>query len=256
MFSSHLVVKKALPNSISALQFAKRLGGAVGLNIERVAHTLDAQRLRALRSKNIDLVLDVGANTGQYGRALRANGYQGRIISYEPHRETFQELKDRTAKDHLWEVRNFALGNENRLQNLNVTESTVSSSLLTISAELEAEAPRTRIQSIDTVEVVRLDGQDLGRYKNAFVKIDTQGSELAVLQGGSSVISTFEFVETELSTTRLYTGQALHFEVIEMLHELGFCFSSYERGMVDAQSRVLQYDALFRRIDFETSRQA
>jgi hypothetical protein len=45
-----------------------------------------------LESRQINLVLDVGANSGQFGVALRAGGYCGSIISFEPATKPFEQL--------------------------------------------------------------------------------------------------------------------------------------------------------------------
>ena len=46
-----------------------------------------------LLSRNIDCIFDVGANSGQYGVFLRALGYKGHIISFEPIGSVFNMLK-------------------------------------------------------------------------------------------------------------------------------------------------------------------
>ena len=64
------------------------------------AGQLLGNHLRKLFSHlQINCVLDVGANQGQYGRFLRQTGYQGWIISFEPSPADFQVLAERSAAD-------------------------------------------------------------------------------------------------------------------------------------------------------------
>lgn len=74
-----------------------------GLHVQRYAQTLPAVRARVLSELSIDLVLDVGANRGQYASELRSMGYRGRIISFEPLPSAFAELSTTLASDPLWE---------------------------------------------------------------------------------------------------------------------------------------------------------
>jgi|GEM_PF-4301797 len=63
-----------------------------------------------LESRKIGVVLDVGANIGQFGRELRDQGYRGLIVSFEPVKSVFETLKNVADSDGAWEAHNFALG--------------------------------------------------------------------------------------------------------------------------------------------------
>jgi FkbM family methyltransferase len=52
----------------------------------------------------VDLVVDVGANIGQYGRLLRDWGYDGRILSFEPMRDEYAVLSRVADADGWWET--------------------------------------------------------------------------------------------------------------------------------------------------------
>src|SRR5437879_8728627 len=57
-----------------------------------------------LQHRGVRTVVDVGANEGQFGLWLRARGYAGRIISFEPTSVAFQMLRIRAARDANWQV--------------------------------------------------------------------------------------------------------------------------------------------------------
>src|SRR5881392_2722193 len=59
---------------------------------------------------NINVVIDVSANEGQFGSSLRRNGFTGRIISFEPVSHVFDGLMRTAVRDPNWQSYNYALG--------------------------------------------------------------------------------------------------------------------------------------------------
>lgn len=83
----------------------QRLRG-IGVDIQRlhVASDPGLQLVQAMRHFGIDLVLDVGANRGQFAQELRANGFREHIVSFEPLSAAHTELVAAAAKDPAWRV--------------------------------------------------------------------------------------------------------------------------------------------------------
>ena len=70
-----------------------------------------ATKLVELMSRrSVDLVLDVGANTGQFVRKLRRAGYDGEIFSFEPLSAAFATLQHECSIDDAWTCHNLAIG--------------------------------------------------------------------------------------------------------------------------------------------------
>src|SRR4051794_33214847 len=85
----------------SKVQHAARL---LGIHVERhpPRSGLFGHVLHVLRRYDIDHVIDIGANVGQFGSSLRAVGYKGSIYSFEPVPEACAELEKRASRDARW----------------------------------------------------------------------------------------------------------------------------------------------------------
>ncbi len=181
-----------------------------------VAHLINLHR--------VDLVLDVGANIGQYARRLRAGGYKGRILSFEPLVEAWAQAAAQAAKDPLWDIAPpMALAAETGTATLNVTRD---SSLASLQKPLEGSGPAgLAVERTETVECRTLDdaaADALAKAKRPFLKIDVQGFEKPVLAGATKTLAACVGVQIELSLDPLYEGEPGYLEMLNLLEAQGF----------------------------------
>ena len=194
----------------------KRWLRRAGWDLHRYVPTAspDAQLARVLSAFGIDLVLDVGANTGQYGALLRELGYRGRIMSFEPLGAAHDALSARAAPDPLWNVApRGAVGDRDGEIVINVAGNSASSSVLPMLAAHSDAAPHSQYVGTEPVALRRLDGlvgDVLPQARSSLLKIDTQGFEAAVLAGAPQTLAAASAVQLELSLVPLYEGQALY----------------------------------------------
>jgi FkbM family methyltransferase len=146
-----------------------------------------AHSLRVLSTHNVNLVFDVGANIGQFGRSLREAGYRGRIVSFEPLSAAWEQLAATSRKDSLWEVApRTAIGSEDGEIDLHIAGNSVSSSALEMLSMHENIAPESRYVGSEKAPLRRLDSvgfEYLRPDSVPILKIDTQGYEDRVYMG-------------------------------------------------------------------------
>src|SRR6185436_10798665 len=175
--------------------------------------------LRDILTKlQINCVIDVGANVGQYGLMLRRIGYQGRIVSIEPTRESFETLSETAEDDPDWMTLNTACGNQDGTMSINIFAESHINSLLHPSPNIAALASRP-IQRTDTVTVKRLEsimGDALIGIDepHVFLKTDTQGFDLDVLRGVGELINQVKGLQSEISVIPLYVGAPDYLEFL------------------------------------------
>ena len=109
-------------------------------------HGFDVVRYRLnklLDHYQVDVILDVGANAGQFAKELRATGYVGRIVSFEPLSSAYAMLKTAADADQNWLAVNIGIGSEDTEAEINISGNSYSSSFLEMLPSHEASAPES-----------------------------------------------------------------------------------------------------------------
>lgn len=167
---------------------------------------------RLLDRLEVDCVIDVGANRGQYHDQLRdAVGYRGRIVSVEPMSALATGLETRANReDPLWEIHACALGATPGSARLNVMATDVFSSFLQPAAGNTFAAANSVVREeeveVRTLSSLVADLRARHDIRRPFLKLDTQGFDLEVLRGGEDVLPSIPGLQTEVAIQPLYAG--------------------------------------------------
>lgn len=206
-----------------------------------------------IENRRINLVLDVGANTGQFGQALRDRGYAGRIISFEPVKEAFSELESRARGDHLWTTANLALGASSGVMAINVSKDSQFSSFNDLTETARSFDTNAEVKASESVVVKTLDEAAPPRDPNSniLLKIDTQGYERPVLEGAKETLKRVSGVLLELPIINIYKDNWLFHEAVAYMNDLGFVPAQVHPVNIHGRARdsATEFDCLFRPID-------
>lgn len=228
----------------------RKLIQKTGFDFKRIPIDPNERRhIDLLRKYGIDVVFDIGANAGQYGRHLRAIGYKGKIVSFEPQPDAFLKLEERAATDPNWTVVKTAVGDEAREIELNVANNSYSSSVLDMLPLHLESAPQSAyinkiIVPLTTVDTI------IDQYKSTaselFIKIDTQGFEEKVFRGCLGSLDKIRGFQMELSMVPLYKGELLMPDMVTLLDGYGYKLMLMENGLRQPQtSELLQVEGYF-----------
>lgn len=231
----------------------QRLGFDIVRHPPHPMHDASARLVALLKFHNVNRVIDVGANSGQFGSSIRQLGYTGKIVSFEPLSQPFELLNRRSSADHDWDVYNLAIGDVDGSITINVAGNAgLSSSALPMLQTHQAAAPDSQYVGKETVAQSRLDKHSATKVSSnaerTFLKIDVQGYEHRVLDGASGLLSSASVIgmQLELSLIPLYEGGMTFEEGLKRADGLTMSLVGLDPGFTDpATGRLLQVDGVF-----------
>jgi FkbM family methyltransferase len=199
-------------------------------------------------SRKIDVILDVGANAGQFGQKLRGLGYRGTIVSYEPVSSAFKHLEEIAKLDGKWTVHNFAIGAESGELEINIAANSKFTSALSLRDNAQNFHDGIVSDRVERVPVWTLDHVTQECGGNVLIKIDTQGFERQVIEGGRKAVARSKGVLMELPIIALYDNSWRLSEAIEYMDSIGFVPTQIDPVNYHPMDRqaLVEIDCLFR----------
>ncbi len=224
----------------------------IGYKVDKYkpSNSFDLFLKRIITDKSINVVIDVGANIGQYAEIIFDLGFKGEIYSIEPLHEPYSILIKKSKKFDNWTILpRMAVGNYDGEIEINVSKNSFSSSVLDIREEHVKAAPESMFISQEKVVIKKLDSiftKNMINDSSILLKIDVQGYEENVLYGAEFVINFIKIIQIELSLVPLYENQKLFKEMINLIESKGFRLYNIIPGFSDENTgEMLQFDGIF-----------
>ena len=169
------------------------------------------------------VVVDVGARWGA-GSRWRPFGSRVQVIGFDPDEEECTRL---AAEEPDVIYVPLALGSRSENATLYRTVEPACSSLYPPIDDLADERPALKVIRPDGEEMVTLTTLDEWLASSSFdqvhvLKLDTQGSELGVLEGAERELANVRVLEIEVELNPIYEGQPLFGDVDRFLRDRGF----------------------------------
>ncbi|GMG83253.1 FkbM family methyltransferase [Paralimibaculum aggregatum] len=172
-----------------------------------------------------DLLVDAGANEGQFARRMRAAGLGLPILSVEPLAGPHGVLSAHAARDPAWQVApRLALGGSAGRAVLHRYADHTLSSVLAPHPRA-AGSPALGIEGTEEVERITLDAllaAHAPAARRPFLKLDVQGAELDILAGAPAALSAAPGLLVELPLMPSYAGEPGYLEILGALDSAGF----------------------------------
>lgn len=173
--------------------------------------------LRQIRSRvpdqRFEMIFDVGANRGQSCLHYAVAFPEARIHAFEPAPAAFAELTRASAAHGGISCHNLALSQSEGTLRMALDGSSTMNRVLDPATPEGTPIPARRLDRVCA---------DLGIDHIDFLKIDTEGHDLAVLHGAGAMLDQIDFIQCETSANRYNRLHVAFGEVFDLLTDAGF----------------------------------
>ena len=197
----------------------------------------------------VNTILDVGANRGQFALSAMHFYPNAGIHSFEPIPAVYSALKQNTRNVPGIHTYNFALGSTTGTLDFYANHYSHASSALHVSSLQQQLLPQTAAADQISVPVKCMDEllPGIPVKHPVLLKLDVQGFEKEVLKGAVHCLEQIDYLLFETSFVQMYDGEPLFDEMHNYVKELGFEFIAPVGFLQTDELQILQMDLLYKR---------
>ncbi len=206
---------------------------------------LDIKKFKKFHKKTPKLIIDIGANVGQFYRECKTHFPFAKIYSIEASSDAYEKLKKININSYNLTL--FSCEKDvNFYTSKNIPSCTGNSIFREKTSYYDEENVDVEIKRATTLDKSPI-AKVLSEKIIDLIKIDTQGSELEIMKGGELLIKRTRYLLIEVSIEKYNDGSPLALEIIRYLHGLGFLHVDVMGvGFHPETGLPIQYDYLFR----------
>lgn len=214
---------------------------------EHLVRTVRLARRAGFTRRQHGNILDVGAYDGKTALFFHHFFPEAIIHAYEPNPEAAHVLRQNVSGVANIHFHSEALSDKNGMMPFYVTHNKVSSSLNKINTHSPgAEGTLSEQLKIERVLDIPLLTLDSCGYNDILIlKLDTQGNEVRVLNGGISTLRKTSIVITEMSVHQLYQEGCTYSETDAVLRENGFIAADFIVPARKNGVQMMEFDAIY-----------
>jgi FkbM family methyltransferase len=194
---------------------------------------------------NATTIIDVGAFDGGSAKYFLKKFPECSVLAFEANPASYNIALQNCSDYHNICLHNTALSDKEGTLSFHITKNAVSSSVKNVSSII----PNDFENELEVVEIIQVPCKPLDFYtlhdEVLFIKIDTQGYELTVLEGAINTLRNTYFVLVEMHNNSHYENSAKYYQVDELLRNNGFVLVDMiityrKQGII-----ITEYDAIY-----------
>jgi len=225
----------------------KKIFKHFGYSLSKIKKSQNLDEIIKFRLQNnpCDLLIDVGANQGDFSKNYLDNF--NKLFLFEPNKNLMDSLNVRFESEKKVKIFNIGIDKFKSSRKFYITNDTgqTLSSMRTQTELMGQTLKNSKITKDVNVNFDRLDNIIPSKVENIFLKTDTQGNELNVLESLGNFIDKTIFIKCEMPVLNLYNIDYSYWDILDFFKKNDFIPVFFDNGIRSEKGELIEFDVIF-----------